>query len=177
MTILKDKRPKLWKMLERPSYRTGIEYCEALVSRGYRISDWILDVVQNPDFVIVDVVWPLPLVRVRLDMLGFSGPTQLENFYRVAKGEGFETCPPEVSLALRFEYDEQPTGEWLRVAIELDQMIDSDGVPHLPKLGAALKRFYLETYWAYPQAVFHPHNEFVMIDRRLQGEVHATASS
>jgi len=161
------KKSKLWKMLKRPPYKSGSEYCEALVDRGYRMSDWIIDVVTKPDFPIGKVEWPVPLARVKLDSLGFKEPTTLENFYKKALETGFELCPPEIALLLRFNYDEQPTGEWLRVATPMDAMVDSDGVPHLPKLGAALKRFYLETYWAYPHAVFHPHNEFVMIDRRL----------
>lgn len=167
-TMKKQPTTKLWKLLEKPSYTSGSEYCKALDKGGYRVSDWVVDVCSKPDFPVNTIKkWPVPLVRVRLDSLGFSEPTILKNFYEVANKEGFENPPPEVALALRFIYDEQPTGEWLRVATGMDQMIDSDGVPHLPKLGAALKRFYLETYWAYPKAVFHPHNEFVMIDRRL----------
>ena len=41
-------------------------------------------------------------------------------------------------------------------------MIDSDGVPHLPKLGRALNKNFIETYWSYPNAIFHPHNEFIV---------------
>lgn len=156
-------RPKLWKLLKKPPYESGYQYCDELVAKGYRLSDWITDVALKPGFVIKEVQWPLPLVRVRLEMFGFRGPTTLETFYGAALGEGFENPPPESALALRFEYDEQPKGEWLRVATKMDAMIDSDNVPHLPKLGAALGRFYLETYWAYPNAIFHPHNEFVMI--------------
>ena len=37
-----------------------------------------------------------------------------------------------------------------------------DGIPHLPKLGCALGKYFIETYWAYPDAIFHPHNEFVV---------------
>ena len=159
---------KLWKILEKAPYTSGSEYCKALTEKGYRVSDWIIDVVTKPNFLINEKSWPLPLVRVKLESLGFKEPTTLENFYKTATAAGFELCPPEAALALRFNYDEQPTGEWLRVAIGMDKMIDSDGVPHLPKLGAALKKFYLETYWAYPHAVFHPHNEFVMIDRNAK---------
>ena len=35
-------------------------------------------------------------------------------------------------------------------------MVDIDGVPHLPKIGKALGFFFLETYWSYPDAIFHP---------------------
>ena len=41
-------------------------------------------------------------------------------------------------------------------------MIDTDGVPHLPKLGSALGKKFIETYWSYPHAIFHPHNDFVV---------------
>jgi len=45
----------------------------------------------------------------------------------------------------------------------MNSLIDSDGVPHLPKLGKALNRFFIETYWSYPKAIFHPHNKFVVM--------------
>ena len=69
---------------------------------------------------------------------------------------------PEIALILRGDYTEQPKTEWLRVATPLNAMIDRDGVPHLPKLGSALGNLYVETYWAWPEAIFHPHNEFIV---------------
>ena len=45
-------------------------------------------------------------------------------------------------------------------------MIDSDGVPHLPKLGKALGMLFLETYWSYPNAIFHTKNEFIYLKKR-----------
>ena len=41
-------------------------------------------------------------------------------------------------------------------------MIDRDNVPHLPKLGKALNKLFIETYWSYKGAIFHPKNEFVV---------------
>ena len=43
-------------------------------------------------------------------------------------------------------------------------MIDDDKVPHLPKVGYALNTYFIETYWAYENAIFFPHNEFIVID-------------
>ena len=161
------QRPKLWKTLERCPYRSGKEYNEALIKKGYRLSDWIIDIISRPDFPINDVAWPLPLVRVKLEALGFTGPATLEEVYRAAKKLGLENPPPEAALVLRSSYDDQPVGEWLRIATDMDSMVDSDNVPHLPKLGHAIGNYYLETYWAYPKGIFHPHNEFVMVDRSL----------
>tara|TARA_B100000959_G_C14946845_1_gene610219 strand:- start:1733 stop:1978 length:246 start_codon:yes stop_codon:yes gene_type:complete len=76
---------------------------------------------------------------------------------------GYNLVPPEIAILSRNIYDDQPNGEWLRFATPLNSMIDSDGVPHLPKLGKGLGLFFLETYWSYPKAIFHPHNEFVVI--------------
>ena len=74
----------------------------------------------------------------------------------------YKLVHPAIALYARNIYDEQKTGEWLRFATPMKSMIDSDGVPHLPKLGKALKLYFIETYWSYPKAVFHPHNEFVV---------------
>ena len=46
-------------------------------------------------------------------------------------------------------------------------MVDTDGVPHLPKLGKALGKFFIETYWSYPKAIFHPHNEFIVLKKKV----------
>ncbi len=44
----------------------------------------------------------------------------------------------------------------------MNSMIDNDGIPHLPKAGFALGKNFLETYWSYPNAIFHPHNSFIV---------------
>ena len=75
----------------------------------------------------------------------------------------FKLVDPVVALVCRELYLEQPKGEWLRFATPFDSMIDTDGVPHLPKLGSALNLKFIETYWAYKKAIFHPHNEFVFL--------------
>ena len=46
----------------------------------------------------------------------------------------------------------------------LNSLVDIDGVPHLPKIGKALG-FFLETYWSYPDAIFHPKNEFIFVKK------------
>ena len=69
---------------------------------------------------------------------------------------------PLIAIGTRLFYDTQTKGEWLRMAVPFNSMIDSDGVPHLPKLGQGLNLLFIETYWSYPSAIFHPHNDFVV---------------
>ena len=102
------------------------------------------------------------LFRVKVSSLGFKKPTQLKNIYQKLKQKGFKLVPPDIPFRSRLHYQEQKTGEWLRFATPMRSMIDTDGVPHLPKLGRALKSYFIETYWSYPNAVFHSHNEFIV---------------
>ena len=95
--------------------------------------------------------------------IGFTKATKLKNVYKKIKKLNYELIPPEISIYIRIIYKNQPRGEWLRIAVPFNSMIDSDGVPHLPKLGKALGRKFLETYWSYPEAIFHPHNDFLVI--------------
>ena len=83
-------------------------------------------------------------------------------YYKKIKEINYKLVPVDVALRSRLLYKNQKKGEWLRIATEMKSMVDSDGVPHLPKLGKALNKYFIETYWAYPNAIFHPHNEFIV---------------
>ena len=75
----------------------------------------------------------------------------------------FDLVSLDIALRARLQYKEQKRGEWLRFATPFKAMVDTDGVPHLPKLGKALGMNFIETYWSYPNAIFHPHNDFIMM--------------
>ena len=102
------------------------------------------------------------LYRVKVEKLGFKKATKLKDIYKKIKNKKFKLVSLDVALIARLEYKNQKKGEWLRFATPFNSMIDSDGVPHLPKLGRALNKNFIETYWSYPNAIFHPHNEFIV---------------
>ena len=114
-----------------------------------------------PKIDLTKIKLPINLYRISLKDLNFNKPTELKKVYEKAKKLNFEPVNPVVALVCRELYLDQPKGEWLRCATPFNSMIDSDGVPHIPKLGKALNLFFIETYWSYPQAIFHPHNEFI----------------
>ena len=150
---------KKWCDLIVDENKTAPKLVVELLSEGFKISDWIIDVSCNLNS---NLKGKYELWSVSLGGLGFTGPTKISDFYSKLNQEGYGTVPPEISLILRKNYTDQPKAEWLRIATPLDAMIDSDGTPHLPKLGSALGNFYVETYWAWPNAIFHPHNEFIV---------------
>ena len=104
----------------------------------------------------------LNFLPIQLYLLNFKKPTRLKAIYKQIRLKGYELIEPEVAIYLRCVYTNQPKGEWLRIAVPFESMIDSDNVPHLPKLGSALGKLFLETYWSYPGAIFHPHNDFLV---------------
>mgnify|MGYP003640033183 FL=1 len=104
----------------------------------------------------------MDLFRVKVSDLGFDSACKLKDIYQELFAKGFNTVSPDIAILTRFLYDEQPNGEWLRIATPFDSMTDSDGIPHLPKLGRGLGMYFIETYWSYRDAIFHPHNEFLV---------------
>ena len=151
---------KKWMTLKKEVLLPLAEILEALKSEGFFLSDWILDIFHRREGIIFSK--DVDLYRVKLQDLEVDGPIELKNVYLLFEERGFKLLDPQLALYIRRAYVDQLTGEWLRIAVPLSSMIDSDGVPHLPKLGAGLNRFYMETYWSWPNAIFHPHNEFVV---------------
>jgi len=154
---------QIWKKIENIKYNNCVELLFDLKKKNYKISLWIEDIIKKNNYVFKNHKLPINLFRVKVSDLGFSVPAELQEIYRIMNKRGYNLVPPEIAILSRNIYDDQPNGEWLRFATPLNSMIDSDGVPHLPKLGKGLGLFFLETYWSYPKAIFHPHNEFVVI--------------
>ena len=149
-----------WKVIEGFNYSSVIECVYDLEAKGYKVSEWITDIAKNLE--VKQHIYPIELFRVKTSDLGFNDACKLKKIYEKFNSEGFSTVSPEIAILTRLLYDEQPNKEWLRIATPLESMIDSDGIPHLPKLGKGLGMCFIETYWSYPDVIFHPHNEFVV---------------
>ena len=132
-----------------------------LLNKGkFKTSPWIDNIVKRKRFNLKHIRLPIKLSIVSVKQLGFKKPTQLRKIYQRAQKKNFELVPPEVAIYSRLIFKKQKVGEWIRFATPLNSMIDSDNVPHLPKFGRALGYYFLETYWSYPKAIFHPKNKF-----------------
>jgi hypothetical protein len=153
------KMTRCWKIINS-KYRNINECVKDLKKNRIILSHWILDILKNNKINITKK--KILLYKISLKELGFKKPTTLKKVYLRIKKNKFKLVPVDIALSLRLDYKEQKKGEWLRIATPMLSMIDSDNVPHLPKLGRALNKYFIETYWSYPKAIFHPHNEFVV---------------
>ena len=151
-----------WKIIKECKFRNMSECVEMLLKKNYQVSHWIRDIAKRTETDFKNIKFPVTLIRLKVSELGIKSATTLKTIYNLLENKNFKLVDPLIAINSRFYYDEQPKGEWLRFAVPFNSMIDSDGVPHLPKLGHGLGMYFLETYWSYPDAVFHPHNEFVV---------------
>jgi len=153
---------KPWKIINKSIYKNINQCLNDLKKNNIILSHWILDIIKNKKNKIKITNSKIKLFRIKVKNLGFNKPTKLILIYKKIKGLNYKLVPVDIALRSRLIYKNQKKGEWLRIATEMKSMVDSDGVPHLPKLGKALNKYFIETYWAYPGAIFHPHNEFIV---------------
>ncbi len=151
----------LWRKIEKIPFKS-VKSCLKQVKKKSIVSPWIEDIFSNKLNLKYEKYKNFEIHKLTLKEIGFKKATKLKNVYKKFKILKFDLVPPEISIFLRLIYLRQPRGEWLRISVPFNSMIDSDKVPHLPKLGRALGKNFLETYWSYPEAIFHPHNDFLV---------------
>ena len=153
---------KIWITI-KPSKRTSIKSeINYLKKNDIILSPWIENIFFNKKNKIKLSKNKIELYKIKVKSLGFKKATTLQKIYKKILQSGYNLVEPDLALRARLYYKHQKKGEWLRFATPFKSMIDTDGVPHLPKLGRALNKYFIETYWSYKNAIFHPHNEFIV---------------
>ncbi len=137
-----------WKIIKECKFRNMHECVEMLLKKNYQVSHWIRDIAKRTETDFKNIKFPVTLIRLKVSELGIKSATTLKTIYNLLENNNFKLVDPLIAINSRFYYDEQPKGEWLRFAVPFNSMIDSDGVPHLPKLGQGLGMYFLENNFA-----------------------------
>lgn len=117
---------KVWKTLKLGTgLSTAADFRAALKRGGNKIGDWANDILGKPAFTAVSQETEVDLVKVTVAELGFKDSATYRQICERAMGFGLELCPAEVGPQLRLQYQDQPFGEWLVIAME--PIADSDG--------------------------------------------------
>jgi len=133
---------KVWKTITNLNYDNSKDLLSDLKKKNFKTSPWIDDIFGKKKIDLTIIKLPINLYRVSLKDLNFNKQTELEKVYEKAKKFNLKPVDPVIALVCRELYLDQPKGEWLRFATPFNSMIDSDGVPHIPKLGKALNLFF-----------------------------------
>lgn len=155
-------KKRYWLKIEKIPFKNCKDCFEEMLKKNIQASPWIKNIIDKYNYKFEEDKLPILLSRISVKELGFDTSTTLKQIYTEIKKKEYLLVEPEIAILSRLLYLDQPKGEWLRFATDFSSMVDTDGVPHLPKLGKALGLSFIETYWSYPEAIFHPHNEFVV---------------
>ena len=139
----------VWKTLKLGVHKTPDAYEKALDDAGFRISDYARQILKIISVSQAEV--ELDLVMVMPAELGLKDPTY-QQICGQAEELGFEKCPREVGPALRLAYQDQPKGEWLRVAMEPET--GSDGGLGVFDVGRDGDGQWLDASWFGPRGAW-----------------------
>lgn len=112
---------------------TGIQdgpaFQKAIEGKGMKVSRWAGDMLKSPDFKVADERVDVDLVEVPVSGLGFNKNTRYDAICTRAQEFGLELCPAEVGPQLRLQYTDQPSGEYLQIAMKT--ISGSGGYPNV----------------------------------------------
>ena len=98
---------------------------KALKRQGYVIGPWADDILGKPSFTVCPYEIEVDLVAASVAELGFGNGTSYKDIRARALELELDLCPAEVGPQLRLQYNDQPLGDWLRIAMQ--PIADSDG--------------------------------------------------
>ena len=155
-----ERQLKVWKTIKLGTgLKTADDFRRALKDDGFNISDWASDILGKPAFKAADEDTEVDLVKVTVAELGFKNGARHNQIYERAKELGLGLCPPEVGPQLRLQYQDQPNGEWILVAME--PIVDSDGYPYVFSVEHHDSELWLYGGWGSPDDFWAPGRRWV----------------
>ncbi|MBI2012908.1 MAG: hypothetical protein HYS88_00430 [Candidatus Colwellbacteria bacterium] len=136
---------------------------KALEKNGFQVSDWAADLMSQAAFRLATESIDVDLVRLTVAELGFPEGATLQEIYARGKELGLNLCPAEVGPALRYQYPDQPKGEWLTIAME--PIAGSDGRPLVLYVDHGRDARWLDAHWSSPGSFWRSENQFVFVSK------------
>ena len=155
-------QPKSFRTIILGTYESEVTLVRVLKASGFRIGHWADDLIRKPRFTMSPRKTEVLLAVASVTDLGFRTGGSYRDICARALELGLEFCPAEVGPQLRLQYDDQPFGEWLRVAME--PILDSDGHPGI----FTVCRDYIEPWLrgsnaGRPETRYGPNERFVFV--------------
>ncbi|MDQ3015036.1 MAG: hypothetical protein M3Q73_04170 [bacterium] len=104
-----------------------------LTDAGFHVNDWAKDIMGKPSFKTLTEPKKFKLARCKVRDLGFKKQPTTDEIWARIQEVGGELCPPELGLALRKDFADQPVGDYFWLAMK--QITDSYGDPRVFGVG------------------------------------------
>ncbi len=144
--------------------KTSKQLQAELKEKKIQVSSYAQDMLKSKDFTTIENPEQIELIRLKVRDLGFKNGATTDEIYRKAQEFGLELCPAEVGPNLRLQYMNQPSGEWLYVAMK--QILDRDGGPSVFMLVRDGDGLWLDDFWTNPASRWYPDGEFIFSLRK-----------
>ncbi len=135
---------------------------KAILDKGYKINDYAKQILQKTPFSKEKISYKL--VEFSVKQLGFPNGAKLKEIYSKAIELGLEICPAEVGPLLRLQYANQPTDNYLRIAME--PISGADGDPELFRVYRYGSASWLDDDDGDPDGVWRGNDRFVFVSRK-----------
>lgn len=157
---------EVWKTVKLGLHKSADEYRQALKAKGNCVSDLANDILGEPAFAVAAEEREYDLVVVSNAELGYPDGTMVKQTLVLdrAKELGLELCLAEVGPALREQYQNQPVGEWLQVAME--PIADSGGRLHVFHIVRLDRDLWLLASDDHPARLWRAHDRCVFVRPR-----------
>lgn len=139
-------------------HKTADEYRRALAAAGFKISCCTNQILNKTPIAAAET--PIYLVQKTVAELGLPNGGTLKQIYINAIALGYPLCPAEVGPALRLNYQNQPKGEWLRIAME--PITDSAGDLHIFSVEHLDDDYWFDAFYGYPTGFYSAGDVFVL---------------
>jgi hypothetical protein len=116
-----------WKTISLGTFTSTNAMFNALDDRDIHVGNMADEILHRPTFTISKVKMDTQLVVLSVNQLSFGKQSSLAAIFARARKLGYELCPPEVAVQLRLQYNDQPIGEFLDIAME--PIATYEGVP------------------------------------------------
>ncbi len=155
----------IWKTIKLGTgLKTADDFRKALKRSGCKIGGWGNDILGKPTFTASDIEMEVDLVNVSVAELGFKEGATRKDIYNKAKKLGLELCLNEVGPQLCLQYKDQPSGEWIRIAME--PISDSDGDLSIFRVEHDDRGLWLRGLYGFPDRFWLGYDRFVFVRPR-----------
>jgi len=163
-TEFPNERVKFRNVALGTGIKDGLSFERAILGQGKGINIWAQQLLESADFKVVDEPQSTDLVEVSVLSLGFTNFVEYDVICARAQELGLGLCPAEVGPQLRLQYNDQPQGEDLAIAME--PISDHRGDPCVFSVYAEDGLYCLGTDEGRPRVVLSPATRFVFFRPR-----------
>lgn len=158
-TLREVPNRNIWKTIEIGG--ASVEKLKEEIEKNMYLSSWASDILSKTK---VGKKRKVDLVNMSVEELGFPRGAEFKDIYEAAKNQGLDLCPAEVGPQLRLQYTDQPSGEWLVIAME--PIKDSGGVLDLFYVRHYDSARWLAACYGYPYSRWGAGYRFVFVRRK-----------